>query len=678
MKLASLKSGRDGRLVLVSRDLARCVAAEAIAPTLQAALDDWAFIEPRLRSLAAQLEAGAVAGMPFDEACCAAPLPRAYQWADGSAYINHVALVRKARGAELPESFHSDPLIYQGGSDMLLGARDTLPVADLAWGCDFEAEIAVITDDVPSGISPHEALGHIKLVLLCNDVSLRNLIPGELAKGFGFYQSKPPSAFSPVAVTVDELGDAWRDGKVHLPVQVDLNGLPFGRVEAGEDATFSLADLVAHTAKTRPLGPGTIIGSGTVSNRGADGGPGLPVAEGGRGYSCIAEMRVVETILRGTPETPFLRWGDRVAIEMRDGDGQSIFGRIEQRVVGRHGGNQPASSADFGVLHRLIAGTLGKSSADFILSALTIHPCLGGDASVGTRAQVAMALNAILFSDLIERVPVAATYVADRWSEGRRICFDHGALRTVDGDTGILPRGHHAFARLLGPLGYRLAGTYPLPALKMTGRAYVHEDHPEDVPQFFVSELHVSELPAEARAAAGRVFGASEDPLGAIERTALEMLGSHGECPIEMATAALPGLARAFGRHHPAPMLIDYETLLRHSSEAAWIATEGNAFNHATDRVADVVALAVSLKTRGLPLKRDVEVSANTRVRQTAFLAARVKRPFRLEDGSIVERDVPGSFYEFISRAVDPATGHLDLSFDSGNATGIFAVTEAT
>jgi fumarylacetoacetate (FAA) hydrolase len=332
MKLASLKSGRDGRLVVVSRDLSYCLPADAIAPTLQTALDDWQLLEPRLQELAKLLEEGNVATMPFVQTDCAAPLPRAYQWADGSAYINHVELVRKARGAHLPESFYTDPLLYQGGSDCLTGPRDPIPLADQAWGCDFEGEVAVITDDVPQGLTAAEALGHIKLVLLCNDISLRNLIPGELAKGFGFFQSKPPCAFSPVAVTPDELGEAWSEGKIHLPLRVELNYRPFGRVEAGEDATFSLADLIAHAAMTRPLGAGTIIGSGTVSNRGPDGGPGLPVAQGGRGYSCIAELRMVETILGGSPETPFLRPGDVITIDMTDVHGNSIFGRIKQTV----------------------------------------------------------------------------------------------------------------------------------------------------------------------------------------------------------------------------------------------------------------------------------------------------------------------------------------------------------
>jgi fumarylacetoacetate (FAA) hydrolase len=332
MKLASLKSGRDGRLVAVSNDLRRCAAPDDIA-TLQAALDGWNFAEPQLRELHRQLEAGEVLGEPFREQDCASPLPRAYQWADGSAYINHVELVRKARGAEVPASFYTDPLMYQGGSDTFLAPREAIPLVDEAWGCDCEGEVAVITNDVPMGPTPDVALGHIKLVLLCNDVSLRNLIPAELAKGFGFFQSKPSSAFSPVAVTPDALGDAWRNGRLHRPLRVDLNGQPFGRAEAGEDATFSLADLVAHAAKTRPLAAGTIIGSGTVSNRGADGGPERPVAEGARGYSCIAEIRMIETLADGEPKTPFLRHGDRVRIEMWDDNGASIFGAIDQVVA---------------------------------------------------------------------------------------------------------------------------------------------------------------------------------------------------------------------------------------------------------------------------------------------------------------------------------------------------------
>ncbi|MEO0400615.1 MAG: fumarylacetoacetate hydrolase family protein [Pseudomonadota bacterium] len=334
MKLASLKDGRDGRLVVVSKDLTRYAEASAVAPTLQAALDDWAVAAPLLQSLAVAVETGEASIETFDEAACASPLPRAYQWADGSAYINHVELVRKARGASVPESFYSDPLMYQGGSDAFLGPHEPIPLADPARGCDMEGEIAVITDDVPLGVSSEDAVSHIKLIMLCNDVSLRNLIPAELAKGFGFFQSKPSSSFSPVAVTPDELGAAWREARVHLPLRVDYNGAPFGRANAGVDATFSLADLVAHAAKTRVLGAGTIIGSGTVSNRDEDGGPGHPVADGGLGYSCIAEIRMIETINNGAATTSFMAEGDRVRIEMRDGTGRSIFGAIDQ-VVGR-------------------------------------------------------------------------------------------------------------------------------------------------------------------------------------------------------------------------------------------------------------------------------------------------------------------------------------------------------
>ena len=333
MKLATLKNGtRDGRLVVVSRDLTKCSDATHIAPTLQAALDDWSRIAPQLASLAEQVELGSVPTVRFHEHDCESPLPRAYQWADGSAYINHVELVRKARGAEVPESFYDDPLMYQGGSDAFLGPRDAIPLGNPAWGCDMEGEVAVITDDVPAGVSEAEAAEHIKLVMLCNDVSLRGLIPPELAKGFGFFQSKPPSAFTPVAVTPDELGAAWKDSLVHLPLRVDYNGAPFGRAEAGVDATFSLARLVAHAAKTRPLGAGTVIGSGTVSNKDADGGAGKPVAEGGLGYSCIAEIRMIEKIATGEFKTGFMRAGDTVRIEMLDAAGHSIFGAIEQVV----------------------------------------------------------------------------------------------------------------------------------------------------------------------------------------------------------------------------------------------------------------------------------------------------------------------------------------------------------
>ena len=329
MKLATLKDGRDGRLVVVSRDLARCASAANVAPTLQAALDSWATARPALESIAAELESGG--GDGFDETTCASPLPRAYQWADGSAYVNHVELVRKARGAEMPDSFWTEPLMYQGGSDSFLGPRDNIPVAELAWGIDFEAEVTVITDDVPMGVTAADAVAHIQLIMLVNDVSLRGLIPGELAKGFGFFQSKPSSAFSPVAVTPDELGDSWKDAKVHLPLLSFLNEQAFGRPEAGTDMTFDFGQLVAHAAKSRPLCAGTIVGSGTVSNK-LDGGPGKPIADGGAGYSCIAEIRTIETINDGKPTTPFMQFGDRIRIEMRDQNDASIFGTIDQIV----------------------------------------------------------------------------------------------------------------------------------------------------------------------------------------------------------------------------------------------------------------------------------------------------------------------------------------------------------
>ena len=334
MKLATLNDGtRDGKLVVVSKDLTRYCAASNIAPTLQAALDNWADVAPLLEALAIDVEHEAVPCDRFHEREAHSPLPRAYQWADGSAYINHVELVRKARDAEVPESFYHDPLMYQGGSDSFLAPRQDIPLGDVAWGCDMEGEIACITDDVPMGVSKEDAADHIKLVMLVNDVSLRGLIPGELAKGFGFFQSKPASAFSPVCVTPDELGDAWKGSVIHLPLMVDYNGEPFGRANAGVDATFSLADLVAHAAKTRNLGAGTIIGSGTVSNQGPGGDPGKPVSEGGLGYSCIAEIRMIETINDGAPKTPFMKPGDTVRIEMRDELNHSIFGAIEQHVV---------------------------------------------------------------------------------------------------------------------------------------------------------------------------------------------------------------------------------------------------------------------------------------------------------------------------------------------------------
>lgn len=332
MKLATLKDGsRDGKLVVVNERLTYCTDASHIAPTLQAALDDWETVAPKLSLLAESLSHDAVPTIRFHEHDAMSPLPRAYQWADGSAYVNHVELVRKARGAQMPDSFWTDPLMYQGGSDTFLAPRDPIRMRDEAWGIDMEGEIAVITGDVPMGVSSEEAMNSIRLVMLVNDVSLRGLIPAELGKGFGFFQSKPSSAFSPVAVTPDELGDAWKDGKLHLPLHVDLNGAPFGRAEAAVDMTFDFGQLIAHAAKSRDLGAGAIIGSGTVSNK-LDGGPGKPVAEGGVGYSCIAEIRMIETINDGQAKTPFMKFGDTVRIEMMDGDGHSIFGAIEQTV----------------------------------------------------------------------------------------------------------------------------------------------------------------------------------------------------------------------------------------------------------------------------------------------------------------------------------------------------------
>jgi len=334
MKLATLKDGsRDGQLVVVDRDLKTCAAVPAIAANLQAALDNWDELSPRLESAYGELNAGNVPDpMAFDQTLCASPLPRAYQWADGSAYVNHVELVRKARNAEMPATFWTDPLMYQGGSDTFLGPRDNIVMAtDDGWGIDYEAEIAVITGDVPMGITADKAGQHIRLLMLVNDVSLRGLIPGELAKGFGFFQAKPSSAFSPVAVTPDELGDTWRGGKVHLPLKSYLNDEKFGEPDAGVDMTFNFPTLVAHAAKTRPLGAGAIIGSGTVSNKLNDA-PGKPIGEGGVGYSCIAEIRMIETINDGAPKTPFMKFGDKVRIEMADEHGKDIFGSIEQTV----------------------------------------------------------------------------------------------------------------------------------------------------------------------------------------------------------------------------------------------------------------------------------------------------------------------------------------------------------
>ncbi|WP_084399633.1 fumarylacetoacetate hydrolase family protein [Henriciella aquimarina] len=333
MKLASLKQGRDGHLVVVSKDLTKYTDAGHIKPTLQAALDDWDIAAPKLAQLAEEIEVGSVPTERFHEHDCDSPLPRAYQWADGSAYINHVELVRKARGAEVPESFYSDPLMYQGGSDSFLGPRDAIPLKDKAWGLDFEAEVCVITGDVPMGASREAALDQIKLILICNDVSLRGLIPNELAKGFGFFQSKPSSAFSPVAVTPEALGPAWKDAKLHLPMLSTYNGKAFGKPQCDVDMTFDFGTLVAHAAKTRPLGAGSIIGSGTISNRDPDGGAGKPVADGGLGYSCIAEIRMIETIRDGQAKTPFMDVGDTIRIEVKDTAGHSVFGAIEQEVV---------------------------------------------------------------------------------------------------------------------------------------------------------------------------------------------------------------------------------------------------------------------------------------------------------------------------------------------------------
>jgi fumarylacetoacetate (FAA) hydrolase len=322
MKLASLAGGRDGRLVVVNRDLTRAAPASNIAPTLQGALDDWTRTKPALEALAHELESGRAESVPFKAAKALSPLPRAYHWVDGSAYVNHVELVRKARGATMPDSFWTDPLVYQGGSDDFLPPSADAPFASEDWGIDLEGEVAVVTDDVPMSTSAEAARGHIQLVMLVNDWSLRNLIPAELAKGFGFYQSKPATAFSPVAVTPDELGDAWKDARLHLPLVVHLNGEPFGRPNAGVDMTFDFGQLIAHVAKTRRLGAGSIVGSGTVSN-----------VDRSTGSTCLAERRMLETLEQGQPMTPFLSFGDRVRIEMFDAAGHSIFGAIDQRVV---------------------------------------------------------------------------------------------------------------------------------------------------------------------------------------------------------------------------------------------------------------------------------------------------------------------------------------------------------
>ena len=328
MKLATYKDGsRDGQLVVVSRDLATAHYANGIATRLQQVLDDWNFLSPQLQDLYVTLNQGkARHAFPFEPRQCMAPLPRAYQWADGSAFINHVELVRKARGAEVPDSFYTDPLMYQGGSDDFLGPCDDAVFASEDWGIDFEAEVAVVTGDVPMGATPEAALEGIRLVMLANDWSLRNLIPAELAKGFGFFQSKPATAFSPVAITPDELGEAWEGGRVHLTLQSSWNGRKVGLCEAGPEMTFHFGQLIAHVAKTRNVRAGSIVGSGTVSNK-----------DWARGYSCIAEKRAIETIEEGAPKTEFMRFGDRIRIEMKGRDGQSVFGAIEQRVASLHG-----------------------------------------------------------------------------------------------------------------------------------------------------------------------------------------------------------------------------------------------------------------------------------------------------------------------------------------------------
>ena len=324
MKLASLKEGgRDGTLIVVDRELKRAVRATNVAPTLQKALDNWAAVSPKLAALAEQLRDDKAPGsFALDTTALAAPLPRAYQWADGSAYVVHVELVRKARGVEMPPSFWTDPLMYQGGSDSFIGPNDEIELADEAWGIDFEGEIGVITDDVPMGISPQAARRHIKLVTILNDVSLRNVIVSELAKGFGFFHGKPATAFAPVVVTPDELGSAWDGAKLNLPLISTLNGKEFGHPNAATDLTFDFGQLIAHAARTRHLEAGTVVGSGTVANRDAS-----------AGCSCIAERRVRETIDSGKPTTPFMTFGDHIRIEMLDRQGQSIFGAIDQMVV---------------------------------------------------------------------------------------------------------------------------------------------------------------------------------------------------------------------------------------------------------------------------------------------------------------------------------------------------------
>ena len=332
MKLATYKDGsRDGQLVVVSRDLSTAHYATGIANKLQQVLDDWGFIAPQLVDLYETLNLGKTRhAFPFDPAMCMAPLPRAYQWADGSAYINHVELVRAARSSEVPESYYKDPLMYQGGSDDFMGAQDDVVCASEDFGIDFEAEIAVITSDVAMQSTPDEALEGIRLVMLANDVSLRNLIPNELAKGFGFLQGKPATAFSPVAVTLDELGSAWDNGRVNLTVQSTWNGRKVGMCEAGPEMTFHFGQLIAHICKTRNVRAGSIVGSGTVSNQGIEV---KGKKEWPKGYSCIAEKRAIETILDGKPSTEYMKYGDTIRIEVKGLDGQSVFGAIDQKIA---------------------------------------------------------------------------------------------------------------------------------------------------------------------------------------------------------------------------------------------------------------------------------------------------------------------------------------------------------
>ncbi len=332
MKLATYKDGsRDGQLVVVSRDLGSAHYATGIATRLQQVLDDWSFLSPQLQDVYDSLNQGrARHAFPFDPVQCMAPLPRAYQWVDGSAYINHVELVRKARNAEVPASFYADPLMYQGGSDDFMGPCDPVVVASESFGIDFEAEIAVVTADVRMGATPDQALDGIRLVMLANDVSLRNLIPAELAKGFGFLQSKPATAFSPVAVTLDELGDAWAGGRLHLTLQSTWNGRKVGMCDAGEEMTFHFGQLIAHIAKTRNVRAGSVVGSGTVSNKGVETSGRM---DWPKGYSCIAEKRCIETIQDGQPSTEFMKFGDTIKIEMKGKDGNSIFGAIDQEIA---------------------------------------------------------------------------------------------------------------------------------------------------------------------------------------------------------------------------------------------------------------------------------------------------------------------------------------------------------